>query len=118
VRSRAAEVQRHPPGRRPGTRWGGALIPASSLRGVRAHHPRAAWSARTLGFAGWRHHRWSMRPLRTALVLGGGGARGAYEAGVIAYLREELEPALGHPIPLQILSGTSVGAMNACHLAA
>lgn len=59
-----------------------------------------------------------MRRMKTALVLGGGGARGAYEAGVVAYLREELEPQLGRPIPLEILSGTSVGAMNACHLAA
>jgi len=31
----------------------------------------------------------------TALVLSGGGARGAYEAGVIRYLRDELPPALG-----------------------
>ncbi|MGA9526291.1 MAG: patatin-like phospholipase family protein [Myxococcaceae bacterium] len=59
-----------------------------------------------------------MDPLKTALVLGGGGARGAYEAGVVAYLRQELEPRLGRPLTLPILSGTSVGAMNACHLAA
>jgi NTE family protein len=59
-----------------------------------------------------------MEPLKTALVLGGGGARGAYEAGVVAYLREELEPAMGRPLPLSIFSGTSVGALNACHLAA
>ncbi|MBM7114887.1 patatin-like phospholipase family protein [Archangium primigenium] len=56
--------------------------------------------------------------LKTALVLGGGGARGAYEAGVVAYLREELEPELGRPLPLDILVGTSVGALHACYLAA
>jgi NTE family protein len=55
---------------------------------------------------------------RTALVLGGGGARGAYEAGVIAYLREELGPALGRTLPLDVLAGTSVGAIHACFLAA
>lgn len=58
------------------------------------------------------------RELRTGLVLAGGGARGAYEAGVLAYLREELEAELGRPIPLPIVVGTSVGAINACHVAA
>ncbi|MFL5319088.1 MAG: patatin-like phospholipase family protein [Myxococcaceae bacterium] len=57
-------------------------------------------------------------PLRTGLVLGGGGARGAYEAGVLAYLREELEHELGRPLPLPVIAGTSVGAINACHVAA
>ena len=59
----------------------------------------------------------TLSTLRTALVLGGGGARGAYEAGVLAYLREELEPRLG-PLPIDIVSGTSVGAINAAHVAA
>lgn len=53
------------------------------------------------------------------LVLSGGGARGAYEAGVIRYLREELPGALGgKQVPLDILCGTSVGAITACYLAA
>lgn len=51
-------------------------------------------------------------------MLGGGGARGAYEAGVLAYLREELERELGRPIQLPVIAGTSVGAINACHVAA
>lgn len=55
---------------------------------------------------------------RTALVLSGGGARGAYEAGVIRWIREELPRALGHQPRLDILSGTSIGAVNACFLAA
>jgi len=54
---------------------------------------------------------------RTGLVLCGGGARGAYEAGVISYLRDELEPELGRPLPIPIIAGTSVGAINACHMA-
>lgn len=59
------------------------------------------------------------RPTRvkTALVLSGGGARGAYEAGVITYLRDELEPRLGRGIPIDILCGTSVGAVTACAMA-
>lgn len=55
--------------------------------------------------------------LRTALVLGGGAARGAYEAGVLSYLRGEFAKELGHHVPLDILTGTSVGAINACYLA-
>jgi NTE family protein len=56
--------------------------------------------------------------MRTALVLGGGGARGAYEAGVVAYLEDELSLQLGGRPQLDILSGTSVGAINACFIAA
>ncbi len=55
---------------------------------------------------------------RTALVLSGGGARGAYEAGVIRYLRSEFAEALGAQPRLDILCGTSIGAVNACFLAA
>lgn len=58
-----------------------------------------------------------MAHLKTAMVLGGGGARGAYEAGVIAFLRDELEPGLGRRLPIDIVCGTSVGAINACHVA-
>ena len=45
-----------------------------------------------------------------ALVLSGGGARGAYEIGVWQALRE-LE------IPIHIVTGTSVGALNGCLVA-
>src|ERR671918_231229 len=55
--------------------------------------------------------------MKTGLVLGGGGARGAYEAGVLSFLRDELEPGLGRRLGLDVLSGTSVGAINACFLA-
>lgn len=55
--------------------------------------------------------------LKTALVFGGGAAKGAYEAGVISYLRDELGPELGKQVPLHILTGTSIGAINACYLA-
>jgi NTE family protein len=56
--------------------------------------------------------------LKTGLVLGGGAARGAYEAGVLSYLREEFEPESGRELKLDILAGTSVGAMHACYVAA
>jgi NTE family protein len=58
------------------------------------------------------------RPPRRALVFSGGGARGAYEAGVVRYLLEELPRRLGRPIRFDILCGTSVGAIHACFLAA
>ncbi|MBI4509410.1 MAG: patatin-like phospholipase family protein [Deltaproteobacteria bacterium] len=53
-----------------------------------------------------------------ALVLAGGAARGAYEVGVIQYLFEDVSHDLGRDVPLDILCGTSVGAINACALAA
>jgi NTE family protein len=56
--------------------------------------------------------------LKTGIVLSGGGARGAYEVGVVSYLRDELGPELGRTLPLEIICGTSVGAIHACFLAA
>lgn len=55
---------------------------------------------------------------RIGLVCSGGGARGAYEAGVIRYLREELPPSARQHVRFDVLSGTSVGASTACFLAA
>ncbi len=55
---------------------------------------------------------------RVALVLAGGAARGAYEVGVVQYLIDEVAKQLGRALPLDILCGTSVGALNACGLAA
>jgi len=49
-----------------------------------------------------------------ALVLAGGGARGAYEIGALSVLLPEL-PAHERP---RIVVGTSVGAINAAYLAA
>jgi NTE family protein len=51
-------------------------------------------------------------------VLSGGGARGAYEAGVLRYLLEELPVRLGRPPRIDIVAGASVGAIHACFLAA
>jgi NTE family protein len=55
---------------------------------------------------------------KTGIVISGGGARGAYEVGVLSYLRDELGPDLGRTLPLEIICGTSVGALHACFLAA
>jgi NTE family protein len=51
------------------------------------------------------------------LVLSGGGARGAYEAGVLCFLLEQLAPRLGSSVQPDIIVGTSVGAIHACYLA-
>jgi len=56
--------------------------------------------------------------LRISLVMSGGGARGAYEAGVLSYLFDELPALLGRPIHFDIVTGTSVGAVHACWVAA
>jgi NTE family protein len=50
-------------------------------------------------------------------VLSGGGARGAYEVGVLAYLFKELPAKLGHLPSFDIYCGSSVGAVHACYLA-
>lgn len=55
---------------------------------------------------------------RVALVLAGGAARGAYEVGVVQHIVEEVSKDLGRDVPLDVLCGTSIGALNACALAA
>jgi NTE family protein len=55
---------------------------------------------------------------RLAMILSGGGARGAYEVGVLWYIFDDLTRILGAPPRIDVLCGTSVGAINACYLAA
>ncbi len=52
---------------------------------------------------------------RTAVVLTGGGARAAYQVGVLRAIRELLPDPRCNPFP--ILCGTSAGAVNAASLA-
>lgn len=52
------------------------------------------------------------------MILSGGGARGAYEVGVLWYIFDDLSRMRGAPPKIDILCGTSVGAVNACYLAA
>jgi len=57
------------------------------------------------------------RPV-VGLVLSGGGARGAYEAGVLHYLCEEFPRETGIRPWFDVVCGTSVGALNASFVAA
>jgi NTE family protein len=59
----------------------------------------------------------STRP-KIGFVLSGGGSRGAYEAGIIHYIRTDLKKRLGRHAPIDIVTGTSVGAINAAFMAA
>jgi NTE family protein len=58
------------------------------------------------------------RRAQLGLVLAGGAARGAYQVGVLEHLVEEVSRDLGRDVPLDILCGTSVGAINCVALAA
>lgn len=58
----------------------------------------------------------TFRDNRTALVLTGGGARAAYEVGVLRAIAE-LSLSDGVPSPFSIYCGTSGGALNAASLA-
>ncbi len=51
----------------------------------------------------------------TGLILSGGGARAAYQVGVLAGIAELLPP--GAPNPFPVIVGTSAGAINAVKLA-
>jgi len=60
-----------------------------------------------------------MKPRRrVGLVLSGGGARGAYEVGVLAHLFEHVLPKLPPDFDFDVVSGTSVGAIHAAYVAA
>ncbi|MBV8530848.1 MAG: patatin-like phospholipase family protein, partial [Candidatus Eremiobacteraeota bacterium] len=51
--------------------------------------------------------------LEAALVLSGGGARGAYEAGIVGALAATAGIADGTPLaPYEVVCGTSIGALN------
>lgn len=51
----------------------------------------------------------------TGLILSGGGARAAYQVGVLAGIADLLAP--GSPNPFPVIVGTSAGAINAVKLA-
>lgn len=53
--------------------------------------------------------------LKTGLVLPGGGARGAFQVGVLKALAELLPARAANPFP--VISGTSAGAINSVVLA-
>ncbi|MEZ4451604.1 MAG: patatin-like phospholipase family protein [Nannocystaceae bacterium] len=55
-----------------------------------------------------------MRESSIGLVLSGGGARGAYEVGVLTYLADALPQLLPR---IRVITGASVGAVNTIYLA-
>ena len=57
----------------------------------------------------------SQEHMKTALVLPGGGARGAFQVGVLKAIAELLPRRARNPFP--IISGTSAGAVNSIVLA-
>jgi len=55
---------------------------------------------------------------KNAIILSGGGALGAFEVGVLKALINGRSPATNHtPLPIDIATGTSVGAFNAACMA-
>ncbi len=54
---------------------------------------------------------------KTGLVLVGGGARGAYQAGVLQGLAEIVGERFGDRPPFDVVTGISAGAINAAYLA-
>lgn len=61
------------------------------------------------------HHCPDNKRRQTALLLGGGGARAAYQVGVLKALSELVPPECDNPFP--IVCGTSAGSINAAALA-
>lgn len=59
-----------------------------------------------------------LREQKIGLVLSGGGVRGAYQAGVLHYIRTKLPKEISKKIRFDVLCGSSVGAINVCFLAA
>ena len=55
---------------------------------------------------------------RTGIVLSGGGARGAYQVGVVRGILDVLGSTGNETTPFSVLCGTSVGAINAAYFAA
>lgn len=58
---------------------------------------------------------WTRQTDCTALILSGGGARAAYQVGVLSAISELLPDHSVNPFP--IICGTSAGAINAVALA-
>ena len=58
-------------------------------------------------------------PARTGLLLTGGGARAAYQVGVLEAIADIRKECCAHadPNPFPIITGTSAGAINAAALA-
>jgi NTE family protein len=71
--------------------------------------------ARVAALGESRHEENMAHEAKTGLVLTGGGARAAYQIGVLKAVQELLPPGCSNPFP--IICGTSAGAINAAALA-
>lgn len=91
----------------------GAAADARTSAGAVAARPEATLHCDTVAGMGGTDGR-----KRIGLVLSGGGARGAYEAGVLAHVLEEIYPRLPEGFEFDVVSGTSVGAIHAAYMAA
>jgi NTE family protein len=60
-------------------------------------------------------HSAANRQPMTGLILSGGGARAAYQVGVLSAIADLLPDAAHNPFP--VIVGTSAGAINAVGLA-
>jgi NTE family protein len=80
--------------------------------------PRQPRGGGVAGYNGSQVQAPSQLRSKIGIVLSGGGSRGAYEAGIIHYLRTDLAKRMGRHVPIDIISGTSVGAINAAFMAA
>ncbi|HEY2474319.1 MAG TPA: patatin-like phospholipase family protein [Candidatus Cybelea sp.] len=64
-------------------------------------------------FGATEEERAPVRPLNRALVFSGGGARGAYQAGIVGELVAAAGVSDGEPLPpYDVVCGTSIGALN------
>jgi len=74
----------------------------------------AALQAGAAGTASQSPFPGQIKPLPRSLILSGGGALGAYEAGAVAALVRAAGVGEGQPLPAYgVVAGTSIGALNA-----
>lgn len=70
------------------------------------------------GLSAFRHQHLQSERLTTGLVLSGGGARAAYQLGVLDAIRQlSRQHGADTRNPFQVICGTSAGALNAAALA-
>src|ERR1700722_19684056 len=89
------------------------------LRTIGGATAAAALSSPPLGTAAATGPAQGRKPFAShALVLSGGGARGAYQAGLACALAERSGVQDGQPLaPYGLICGTSIGALNAWFIA-
>ncbi|MFG6449225.1 patatin-like phospholipase family protein [Roseateles sp. BYS180W] len=80
--------------------------------------PAPPWIEPNAALSASRFEAQPPKTRRAGLVLSGGGARAAYQVGVLAAIAQLRRNAAAEPIsPFEVIVGTSAGAINACTLA-